>query len=96
MATLKKKLTSEQKSFIDLLIKTYGPVVSRKQVLEVANGNTEFDFPWWLLREPFKSFRARRGHYNLESILAASETLVELADVEDTDETISETVNVSA
>lgn len=68
--TLKKNLTADQKAFIDLLMKNCGPVVSRKQIIEVAKTNT-VEFPWWLLRQPFKSFRARRGHYNLESILAA-------------------------
>lgn len=68
--TLKKNLTADQKAFINLLLSNCGPVVSRKQIIEVAKSNN-VEFPWWLLRQPFKSFRARRGHYNLETILAA-------------------------
>ncbi len=74
MATLTKNLTSEQSTFIDLLIKNYGPVVSRKQIIECATVNT-LAFPWWLLRQPFKSYRTSRGNYNLESILAANVAL---------------------
>jgi hypothetical protein len=74
MATLTKNLTNEQKTFVDLLVKNYGPVVSRKQIIECATINT-LPFPWWLLRQPFKSYRTSRGNYNLESILAADVTL---------------------
>jgi len=74
MATLTKNLVTEQRTFIDLLIKNYGPVVTRKQIIECATTNN-VSFPWWLLRQPFKSYRTSRGNYNLESILAADAAL---------------------
>lgn len=74
-ATLTKPLTDGQRTFIGLLQSKLGPVVTRKQIIEVAKENN-VEFPWWLLRQPFKSFRTGRGHYNLDSILAAADALV--------------------
>lgn len=71
---IKKKLTSDQRSFVDLVYSKYGPNVSRKQILEVSKENG-LSVQWWILSAAFKDYRSRRGLYNLDSILEADTAL---------------------
>jgi hypothetical protein len=67
---LKKSLTTEQKAFLSAAFAKYGPTISRKQVLELSK-ESSLPVQRWLLR--LKEYRSKRGTYNLETILAASE-----------------------
>lgn len=71
MSTLKKPLTDDQKSFIYALQNKFGPVVTRKQIVEEAKANAGGGTVWRSILR-MKTFRTNRGHYNLESILAAN------------------------
>jgi hypothetical protein len=67
---MKRKLKDNQKAFIELLQNKYGPVVTRKQILETAIAENAVKIGDFLIR--VKESRAKWGHYNLESILATS------------------------
>lgn len=84
MSTLNKKLTTEQVNVLTDLQTKFGPVVSRKQILQYVK-DTNINMPWWLFQ--LKSFRVRHGYYNIESIAAANNSVDAVINNTDTTET---------
>lgn len=72
--TLRKNVTSEMRQLIEGVVKKYGSVASRKEIITFASDNG-IQFDWWLFGYPFKSFKVSRGSYDLKAILAADDDL---------------------